>query len=453
LVLDRPWYVLLLAGLVAFTWWAVGTRKQPHHVRAAFSSAFNLVPGQAVSVDGLEVGKVGKVRYDDGKALVDIGIKDKQFWPLHEGTRVISRWGTTIGSGTRRLDLVPGPATEPPLREGGIIPTGDTQAAVDVDQVLDSFTSPVRNHLRSWMGEMDAGLHGHTRQLNGALHSASGGVEATGDVMSDLAGDTFALRALIGNAHRVTGTLAARQDGIRGLVMVASQTFHTFAGNTRGTQASIGQLPDTLRQARSTLARVDTSVGKLDRLVAALRPGARRLTPLARQARPALADLRATVPSAVGTVTRATTAAPRLSALMDAATPFMKTAPGVFDDLSPMIACLRPYAPELGGALVGANGAHQVTDLVNPKLNPQIIRYVGRRLPDGRVAQHGLRAMPMASAASPEKPLDSEQFAKVSGKQYAYPRPPGLNANQPWFLPECGITKDALDPSKDPEAP
>src|SRR3954468_7110625 len=112
LVLDRPWYVLLLAGLVAFTWWAVGTRKQPHHVRAAFSSAFNLVPGQAVSVDGLEVGKVGKVRYDGGKALVDIGIKDKQFWPLHEGTRVISRWGTTIGSGTRRLGLGPGAATE-----------------------------------------------------------------------------------------------------------------------------------------------------------------------------------------------------------------------------------------------------------------------------------------------------------------------------------------------------
>jgi hypothetical protein len=138
---------------------------------------------------------------------------------------------------------------------------------------------------------------------------------------------------------------------------------------------------------------------------------------------------------------------------MDAATPFMKTAPGVFDDLSPMIACLRPYAPELGGALVGGDGAHQVADIVDPKLNPQIVRYVGHVRPDGRVEQHGLRAMPMVSAASAEKPVNSEQFAQVSGKQYAYPRPPGLNANQPWFLPECGITRDALDPTKDPEKP
>jgi hypothetical protein len=37
------------------------------------------------------------------------------------------------------------------------------------------------------------------------------------------------------------------------------------------------------------------------------------------------------------------------------------------------------------------------------------------------------------------------------GLTYAFPRPPGDSAGQPWFLPECGITKDAYDPSKDPE--
>lgn len=451
-VLDHPWMVLLAAGVVAFTWWAVGTRTQDHHVQANFASAFNLVPGQAVSVEGLEVGKIGKVRYDNGKALVEIGINDKRYWPLHTGTKVVSRWGTTIGSGTRRLDLIPGPASNPELKEDGIIPTVDTQAAVDVDQVLNSLNADVRGRLRNWMGNFDAGLTGRTKQLNGALHTASGGVEATGDVMSDLASDTAALRSMIANTHRLTSTISTRAAGISDLISVASQTFATFAQNTRATQASIEELPPTLRQARTTLARVDGSVGKLDALMVALAPGARRLSPLAAQARPALAELRRTVPSAVATVTRATGAAPQLSKLMDVATPFMKTSPGVFGDLSPMVACLRPYAPELGGALVGGGGAHQNYDLINPRLNPQIVRYVGKVNAKGLVQQHGLRAEPMVSIPSGESPLNSAEMARLSGKLYAMPRPPGLTTGQPWFIPECGITKDALDPTKDPEA-
>ena len=48
---------------------------------------------------------------------------------------------------------------------------------------------------------------------------------------------------------------------------------------------------------------------------------------------------------------------------------------------------------------------------------------------------------------------NSADIAKAfPGLRYAFPRPPGLNAGQPWFLPECGAGKDSLDPSKDPEA-
>jgi ABC-type transporter Mla subunit MlaD len=452
-VIDRPWHVVIGVVVIAFAWWAIGTRQQPHHVRAMFSSAFNLVSGQAVSVDGLEVGKISKVSYDGSHALVEIGINDGEFWPLHAGTRVISRWGTTIGSGTRRLDLIPGPSTAPALHEGGIIPMSDTQPAVDVDQVLNALNGDVRNRLRGWMAHTDASLRGHTAQTNLALHTASGGVSATGDLMSDLAVDTYALRGFVDNTHRLTQTVAAHASGVRDLVTVAARTFETFANNTQGTQDSIAELPQTLRVTRNTLGRVNTSIDKLNALVTALAPGARQLSPLAQQAVPTLAALRRTVPSAVSTVERATTASPRLVALMNAATPFLQAAPGVFDQLSPMIACIRPYAPELGGALVGGDGSHQNYDLINPKLNPQIVRYVGRQTASGMVEQHGLRATPMVSESTPEKPLDSATFAKVSGKLYAYPRPPGLTTGQPWFMPECGITQDALNPAKDPEKP
>jgi hypothetical protein len=117
-----------------------------------------------------------------------------------------------------------------------------------------------------------------------------------------------------------------------------------------------------------------------------------------------------------------------------------------------MLACIRPYAPELAGALIGGNSAHQNYALIDPKLNSQIVKYVGKRRADGRVEQHGLRATPMVSVVSAESPVNSAQMSTISGKTYAYPRPPGLTVGQPQFIPECGITKDALDPTKDPEA-
>jgi hypothetical protein len=54
----------------------------------------------------------------------------------------------------------------------------------------------------------------------------------------------------------------------------------------------------------------------------------------------------------------------------------------------------------------------------------------------------------------PGTPMTSSQIVALSsgGMHYAMPRPPGLNAGQPWYQPQCGITPDALNPSKDPEA-
>src|ERR1700756_4886452 len=88
--LDHPLVILLAIGCVLFVFWVIGTRQQPHHVRAAFPSAFNLVSGQSVDVDGQEVGKISGVQYvnnvNGGEAIVTIGISDNSFWPLHAGT-------------------------------------------------------------------------------------------------------------------------------------------------------------------------------------------------------------------------------------------------------------------------------------------------------------------------------------------------------------------------------
>lgn len=450
-LVDHPWQIVLLAFSILFAWWAIGTRSQPHHVKAAFPTAFNLTSGLDVQVDGVDAGKISKVEYKDGRAIVEIGIEEERYWPLHVGTTVKQRWGTTIGSGTRRLDVVPGPKNAPELPEGGIIESKYTLPAVDVDQVLSSFSDKTRTDLRSLMQRLDATIDGRSKQLNRAIPSAAGALEAGGGVMADLARDTFALRGLVLNGHRLTRTLAARAGEVSDLVTVAGRTFQAFGDNSDGIERSIQELPGTLREARTTLARLDDSVGTLDGLMVDLRPGAAQLRPLARAARPALNALADTVPSALSTVRRTTTAAPRIRQLLTTGTPFMQKLGPILQDMNPMWACMRPYAPEAGGAVVGLAAWTQQYTLHNQQEAGLTFR---GGMENGKVKFHQIMAGPQASLASNHAyPTDAATFTALSGKKFALPRPPGLTAGQPWFLPECGAGPEALDPTKDREKP
>jgi hypothetical protein len=69
---------------------------------------------------------------------------------------------------------------------------------------------------------------------------------------------------------------------------------------------------------------------------------------------------------------------------------------------------------------------------------------------------HYARTFPLAAnpLISPDTPLDSKQIvaSSLGGFHYAMPRPPGLNAGHPEFLPQCGAGPDSLNPAKDPES-
>jgi ABC-type transporter Mla subunit MlaD len=454
--IDHPWYIVLAAGLVLFTLWAIGTRSQPHHVRAAFSSGFNLVSGLSVDVDGQEVGKISGVHYDNtvsgGGAIVDIGISDNRFWPLHAGTTVESRWGTTIGNGTRRLDLFPGPSNTPALPEGGVIDTKDTLPAVDLDRVLNVFSKSTRGHLTSMLQNMGSGLSGQARGLQNGLASAPPAVDAAAGVLGDLAADTNALSGLVTNGDRLTATLASRAPAISDLVTVTGQTFNALSAHASGIQSTIQSLPPALIDARGTLARLDSSVNVLNVLIGDIAPGAARLSPLAISLRPALAELSQLVPTAVSTLRSATSAAPRITELLNVGVPFMPKVQNVTSALAPMVACMRPYAPELGSAIVSAASWMSTYELVAPHGTPGVT-YLGAQ--QGQfVRQHGVRAAPQASATSLHgypPGVTTAAFVQATGKQYALPRPPGYGVGQPWFLPECGVTPAALDPAQDPE--
>ncbi|MGE4425086.1 MAG: MlaD family protein, partial [Solirubrobacteraceae bacterium] len=134
IVLDRPWVIVLSLAAILLAWWAIGTRSQPHHVRVVFSAAVSLTPGLDVQVDGVDVGKVSDVDYRDGRAVVELGIDDDRVWPLRRGTTAEIRFGSTVGNGTRTVQLHPARRDAPEIPDGGVIGHRDTRTPVELDQ-------------------------------------------------------------------------------------------------------------------------------------------------------------------------------------------------------------------------------------------------------------------------------------------------------------------------------
>lgn len=432
---DHPWVLVGLAAFVVFSMWVYSTRTQKHEVKAVFSEAVSLYSGLDVRVDGLDAGKIKKIENVDGQAIVTLGIDDDDVWPLRRGATATLRYGSTIGNGTRIIDLENGPKGAPELPDGGIIPNADTVEATEFDQVFDTFDKKTRGQLQSMLRNTGDTFGPREKELGDAVTETGPGLEAVGGFADDLSQDEPALRAFVANTNRVTRTLAARRDDLSGLVQVAASTFNEFANNTAGIQGSLDTFPQAMRETRSTLTRLDGTVGHLDNLMRDLKPGAKQLGGLARDLRPALASLRDTVPLAVQTFRTGRQASPAITSLLKKAQPFSPDASKALTDLAPMLGCLRPYAPEIA-SLMG----HWASFTANYDSGGHV----------GRIWANG---GPTSVTSLPQ--VSTKTFTDLTKQGYALIRPPGYMADpkgltKAYFIPECGYTQDGLDPSKDP---
>jgi virulence factor Mce-like protein len=429
--IDRPWAAVGLIAFAIFAWWVYGTRTQPHEVRAVFSDAVSLYSGLDVRVDGIDAGKVKKIENVDGQAIVTLGIEDDDVWPLHRGSTATIRYGSTIGNGTRIVEIEPGPKNAPELPDKGIIPNKDTVETVEFDQLFDTFDKKTRDSMQSMLRGTGDTFGPRAKELSAAVEETGPGLEAIGGFADDLSRDEASLHAFVTNTNRVTRTIAARRQDLSNLVQVAAATFNEFARNTAGIQGSLDRFAPAMRETRTTLTKLDGSVVHLDNLMTDLQPGAAQLGGLASDLRPALASLRETVPLAVKTFRTARQASPSITNLLKKSQPFAAEATPAFTTLAPMVGCIRPYAPDIMGLL--ASWASFTSNFDG----------------GGHVGRLWANAGP-ASLTSVPPVMTSKAFTDLTGQKYALVRPPGYLAGKPWFIPECGITPDGIDPTKDP---
>ena len=425
----------LALGLVAL---AVVVAGNPgggagHQLRAQFASAEQLAPGLEVRVAGRKVGDIDGVELARGRSIVTIDITESDVWPLPAGTTAEIRWGSTTSLEYRYIELHPGPKGVGVLGDRALIPERSTITPVELDQFYRIFRGRTAGETSALVHELGDTLASNGPALGAGLRNAPGGLDQTSSVLRELGAEQAATHQLVTQGDQVTRALAQRQGELRALVSHAAGTFDELALHAAHEQAALDLAPSALSEATSTLGRLDTSITGLQALVNDIAPGAVALQRLAPIARSALQELFAVGPLAESVLRRGTRAAPSLTGLLRTGTLFLPKLTNVLGQLAPMVGCILPYGPEIAGMLSTWSGFNQNYDS------------------GGHYARtFDLTGNPLIVAGTP---LTTPQVitASAGGLNYAMPRPPGLNAGQPFFQPKCDAGPSSLIAASDPE--
>ena len=434
-----PWRLTtLVVGLVVLSVAAVmlasGPGADPKRLQVTVRSATNVVEGQSIREGGVQVGRIASIAPADGGRAVRLALElEDRAWPLPSGTRMSLRWGGTANFSDRYIDLVRGPGTGSMVADGGTFPARSFTLPREIDQLLADFPTRRRQELQRFLQTAGPALKMSRRGLERTLAVAPEALSEARAVTDDLDADTVALRKLVTSTGSVVDAVQTAQPGLRDVLQGAAGTFTAIAAQSTATKALLQQAPRTLQVARATLDQADPVLDRAEEVTTELRPGIAELKRTTGPLTSVLRQVLTAAPDATTTLATARRASPRLRELLGTLQERAPQLQSIGEQATKELSCLRPFTPDIMSFFTNWGDFLSGTD--------------------GR--DHVLRATVQQISYAPANavPYNAGQISKLLPGivEYGMPRPPGYNAGQPWFQPQCGADEDALDPSKDPE--
>jgi phospholipid/cholesterol/gamma-HCH transport system substrate-binding protein len=322
-----------------------------------FQNAGQLVKDDDVQVGGRRIGSVRKIALtSDNQAEITIRVSDG-YAPLHEGTTAIIRATSLSGIANRYIALTPGPNSNPKLDDGATLQADSTTSIVDLDQLFNTFDPQTRASLQQFIQGSATWYDNRGIEANAATKYFSPAISSTQRLVNELVSNQQTLDAFLRNSSRAVGAIAQRRDDLANLVTNANTTAAAIADENSAFDQSLALLPGTLRKANTTFVNLRATLDDLDPLVAASKPATkdlasflRKLRPLLQDARPTISDLSALV-SSPGPGNDLTDLLNQAPALERAAKPSFAHSIAALQQVTPVLAFLRPYTPDFIGWL------------------------------------------------------------------------------------------------------
>jgi phospholipid/cholesterol/gamma-HCH transport system substrate-binding protein len=282
--------------------------ESPFILKAEYSTAQAVTPGQGqtVRVSGVRIGDIGKVELDGtGRAVITMEIDRKYEGLARTDATALLRPKT--GLKDMFIELDPGTHAAPEAEYGWTMPLHNTLPDVNPDEFLASLDRDTRDYLQLLLNGAGRGLKGRGTDLQDALARFEPTFRDIAAVTGEVRKRRGELRRLIHSLNRLNAEVASKDDDLAELITTSSRVFRAFASESANVSATIREFPSTLRQATTTLDKVDRMArllgptseklvpvaGAIVRANVAATPYAREATPLLREdIRPFVRDLR-----------------------------------------------------------------------------------------------------------------------------------------------------------------
>ena len=270
-------------------------QESPFELKAAFSTAQAVIPGQGqtVRVSGVRIGDIAKVDLENGRAIVTMAVDPEYKDVVHTDASALLRPKT--GLKDMFVELNPGSKTAPVVDEGFTIPVRNTLPDTNPDEVLALLDSDTRDYLKLLVSGAGQGLKGRGHDLQEVFRRFEPTHRDLARVTGKVAERHQHLRRLIHNLNVLNGELAGKDDELAQLVDSSAAVFRAFASEESNISRAVRRLPGALATTTDTLQKVEAFGRVLGPTADKLRPAVRELdsankaiTPFALEAAPIL---------------------------------------------------------------------------------------------------------------------------------------------------------------------
>lgn len=302
-----------------------GSNEAHLRVSVEFVDAGQVVKGAQVQLAGRKVGTVKEISVSkQGMARMLLAISDKSALPLSNGTRFRIRAVGQAGVASRFIDLSPGASGRPTLKNGDVVSANQTVGIVDLDQVFNAIDAPTRKKVR--------GLIGSSKELFAGSQSS-----ALGRLVDNLGPSMKSVEELSTELNHSNRDLVSLVSGLSKLTRFAANESSSIATTVSGAAAAMdalatrrAQIANGLQNAPEFFIAAQTTLGKLDSSVAALRPTLRKTPQLRAALVPTLKELRDTSQALQPTLQVANQQLPKLQRMFTDLPPVAETGRDAF---------------------------------------------------------------------------------------------------------------------------
>jgi virulence factor Mce-like protein len=405
-------FALSCFGLFLFLWESFGgpvpLKPKGYRFTAVFPRTLALAEQSDVRISGVDIGHVISLQHDrDGYTHATIEIAGK-YAPIPANMHALLRQKTLLGE--TYVELKPEPGATRKLADDGVLPVGQVEPSVTLDDILSTLDAKTRANFQVWMQSLAEGLGGRGEQVNAGFAELQPLIEDANKLVTVANSQEGALRASIHNTGVVFDALTEREGQFRGFIENGERASHAIAQASQQFAQVWREFPQFERGSETALRSLDRLATDTVPFYNQFRPAEEQLTLLLQAVKPFTPQFDSFL-TALGPFTKAAkTGLPSVKKGLQLTTPILAAFTPVLHNFNPFLEYLSQYVPELQSLFANGTAA-----TLSHEKNADV--------PPGAPQQHLLKVM---NVLTPEG-LSVYQQRVGTNRGNAYPLPGTFN--------------------------